>query len=293
MIWLNVKNIKTKRNNKLKHRFFESFKIFDTHDFNVYKLTLFDQWHIHDVFHVFLLERNNSKKKKNSTIFVTFFFDYIDVKNQNSMYQIREIVDNVNFETNKILNRFEWLENFYYLINWKNYEKYDRTWKFYEKITHLKKKIRQFHDENFNKSNDRKFTSTSKSKNSIFKSRIFKSKKKSNRFRKKQWRISNSNTMFTNFLVKFYFSIKFSSSSSHYRRNQSIHNYNHLIKFRSIVCKNSFNAFAKIIESTYNRENVFVFFDFRWKYLSFDYFSLFQQITHFFVLFFFIEFFKY
>ena len=134
------------------------------------------------------------------------------------MYQIREIVDNVDFETNKIFNRFEWLENFYYLINWKNYEKYNRTWEFYEKITHLKKFFRQFHDENFNKSNDRKFISTSKSRNFIFNSRIFKSKKKSNRFRKNQWRIFDLDTMFTNFFVKFYFSFEFSSSSNHYRR---------------------------------------------------------------------------
>ena len=43
MIWLNVKNIKIKRNNKLKHRLFDFFKIFDIHEFNVYKLTSFDQ----------------------------------------------------------------------------------------------------------------------------------------------------------------------------------------------------------------------------------------------------------
>jgi hypothetical protein len=245
MIWLNVKNIKIKRNNKFEHRFFESFKIFDTHEFNAYKLTLSNQWHIHDVFHVFLLKRNNSKKRENSTIFVTFSFDYIDVENQDSMYQIREIVDNVDFETNKIFNRFEWLKNLYYLINWKNYEEYDRTWKFYEKITHLKKFFRQFHDENFNKSNDRKFISTSKSKDFTFKSKIFKFKKKSNRFRKNQWFTSNSNTTFTNLFVKFYFSYKCSSSLNHYRRNQLIHRYNHLIKFRSIVFKNSTNALQK------------------------------------------------
>ena len=63
MIWLNVKNIKIKRNNKLKHRLFDLFKILDIHKFNVYKLTLFDQWHIHDVFHVFLLKKDNSRKK--------------------------------------------------------------------------------------------------------------------------------------------------------------------------------------------------------------------------------------
>ena len=174
MIWLNVKNIKIKRNNKLKHRLFDFFKIVDIHEFNVYKLILFDQWHIHDVFHVFLLKRNNSKKKRNSTISVTLSFDYIDVKNQDSIYQIREIVDNVDFETNKISNKFDWLSDLYYLIDWKNYEEYDWTWKSYEEVTHLKKLLRQFHDENFDKFDDRKFTFTSKSKNNIFKFKIFK-----------------------------------------------------------------------------------------------------------------------
>ena len=107
MIWLNVKNIKIKRNNKLKHELFDFFKIFKNYEFNVYKLILFNQWHIHDIFHVFLLKRNNSKKKRNSTISVTLSFDYIDVKNQNSIYQIREIVDNVDFETNKISDKFD------------------------------------------------------------------------------------------------------------------------------------------------------------------------------------------
>ena len=61
-------------------------------------MILFDQSHIYDVFYVFLLKRNNSKKRENSTIFVTFLFDYIDNENQNSIYQIREIVDNIDFE---------------------------------------------------------------------------------------------------------------------------------------------------------------------------------------------------
>lgn len=107
MIWLNAKNIKTKRNNKLKHRLFEPFKILDTHDPNAYKLALPDQWHIHDVFHVSLLERNNPRKKKDSTIPVTLPPDYIDVEDQDPVYQIREIVDSADFEAGKIPNRPE------------------------------------------------------------------------------------------------------------------------------------------------------------------------------------------
>ena len=77
------------------------------HESNAYKLILFNQRHIHDVFHVSLLKRDNSRKKEDSTIFVTLSFDYIDVENQNLIYQIREIVDSVDFETNKISDKFD------------------------------------------------------------------------------------------------------------------------------------------------------------------------------------------
>ena len=43
IIRLNVKNIKIKRNNKLKHKLFDFFKILDTYKLNVYKLILFNQ----------------------------------------------------------------------------------------------------------------------------------------------------------------------------------------------------------------------------------------------------------
>ena len=63
--------------------------------------------HTRCISRLFIEKKNNSKKKENLTIFVTFSFDYIDVKNQNSIYQIREIVDNVDFKTNIIFDKFD------------------------------------------------------------------------------------------------------------------------------------------------------------------------------------------
>ncbi len=55
-VWLNSKYIKTKRNKKLKSKFFEPFRVFHAVGKQAYKLKLPAKWKIHDVFHVSLLE---------------------------------------------------------------------------------------------------------------------------------------------------------------------------------------------------------------------------------------------
>ena len=71
---LNDKNIKIKRNKILKWKFFESFKIFECIENQIYRLNLFKRWRIHNVFHVFFLKKFNINRKKraNVTIFWTF-----------------------------------------------------------------------------------------------------------------------------------------------------------------------------------------------------------------------------
>ena len=66
-----------------------------------------------------------------------------------------------------------------------------------------------------------------------------------------------------------------SSLSRRHHQNKSTSNHNILIKFRSNVCKNSTNAFAKIIDSTHDRESVFVISSLHWRHLSFC-----QSSTH-------------
>ncbi len=55
-VWLNSKYINTKRNKKLKSKFFGPFRVLHTVRKQAYKLELPTKWKIHDVFHVSLLE---------------------------------------------------------------------------------------------------------------------------------------------------------------------------------------------------------------------------------------------
>ncbi len=55
-VWLNSKYINTKRNKKLKSKFFEPFQVLYTVGKQAYKLELPIKWKIHDVFYVSLLK---------------------------------------------------------------------------------------------------------------------------------------------------------------------------------------------------------------------------------------------
>ncbi len=61
-VWLNSKYIKTKRNKKLKSKFFGLFRVLYVVGKQAYKLELPTKWKIHDVFYVSLLEQDISRK---------------------------------------------------------------------------------------------------------------------------------------------------------------------------------------------------------------------------------------
>ena len=63
-VWLNDKYIKTKRNRKLKAKFFEPFRVLHPMSSQTYKLELPKRWRIHNVFHLCLLEQNITKKRQ-------------------------------------------------------------------------------------------------------------------------------------------------------------------------------------------------------------------------------------
>ncbi len=63
-VWLNSKYIKTKRNKKLKNKFFGPFRVFHVVGKQVYKLKLPIKWKIHNVFYVSLLEQNITRKRR-------------------------------------------------------------------------------------------------------------------------------------------------------------------------------------------------------------------------------------
>ena len=63
-IWLNSKCIKIKQNLNLKTTFFGPFRVLHLVGKQVYKLKLPKKWKIYDVFHILLLEQNNTKKAR-------------------------------------------------------------------------------------------------------------------------------------------------------------------------------------------------------------------------------------
>ena len=63
-ISLNSKYIKIKRNRKLEAKFFGLFQVLHPDGKQAYKLELLKKLRIHDVFHVSLLEQDNTRKKR-------------------------------------------------------------------------------------------------------------------------------------------------------------------------------------------------------------------------------------
>ena len=63
-VWLNSKYIKTKQNQKLEAKFYESFQVLHPLRKQAYKLELPKKWKIHHVFHISLLEQDNTRGGK-------------------------------------------------------------------------------------------------------------------------------------------------------------------------------------------------------------------------------------
>ena len=77
---VNVKNIRIKRNKKLKWKFFESFKVLNTMRNQTYRIDILKRWRIHNVFHVSLLEKIISKKRKKASLKLTYQSNDIDIE---------------------------------------------------------------------------------------------------------------------------------------------------------------------------------------------------------------------
>ena len=157
---VNDKNIRTKRNRKLKWKFFESFKIFETIKNQTYRLEIFKRWRIHDVFHVSLLEKIISKKKKKAPLEPTYQSNDIDIEDDDELtkkkFWVEVILDNKIYKKNQIPDKPYSEPKLYYLVQWENYEK--RIWKSIAVIKHLRDMLRKFHAKNPKKNDASKIT---------------------------------------------------------------------------------------------------------------------------------------
>ena len=118
-VHLNEKNIRTKRNRKLKWKQFESFKILEKIENQAYKLNLSKRWRIHNVFHVSLLEKNSKRKEKVFTAEPTYTPENIKIKqdDDDQEYFVNEIVDSKIFKEDQISNKPYSDSKLYYLID--------------------------------------------------------------------------------------------------------------------------------------------------------------------------------
>ena len=124
---VNDKNIRLKRNKKLKWKFFESFKMLNIVENQTYRIDISKRWRIHDVFHVSLLEKVKFKRKKKVSLKFNYQSNDIDIeKNEkltNEKFWIEVILNNKIYKKDQISNKSYNELRFYYFVQWKNYEK--------------------------------------------------------------------------------------------------------------------------------------------------------------------------
>ena len=123
-IWLNSKYIKTKRNWKLEVKFFGPFQVLHPVGSQAYKLEPPKQWRIHDIFHIFLLEQDITRKRQvDDKIAEQLKFE---AGGNNEKYELEGICNSAVYaresETGHLLG-------LYYLVSWKGYPEDKNTWK--------------------------------------------------------------------------------------------------------------------------------------------------------------------
>ena len=122
-VWLNNKYIKTKRNKKLKSKFFGPFRVLYAVGKQVYKLELPTKWKIHNIFHVSLLEQDTIKKKQVDNKALPESEKEFEARDDKK-YEVKTINDSTVYGQQANSNQMPGL---YYLILKKGYTKEKNT----------------------------------------------------------------------------------------------------------------------------------------------------------------------
>ena len=166
---VNDKNIRIKRNKKLKWKFFESFKMLNIVENQTYRIDISKRWRIHDVFHVSLFEKVKSKRKEKVSLELNYQSNDIDIEKDekltNEKFWIEVILNSKIYKKDQISDKSYSESKLYYLVQWENYEK--RIWKSIAVVKHLKDMFRKFHTNNSKKNDVNKFTNRRKIRRQI------------------------------------------------------------------------------------------------------------------------------
>ena len=122
-VWLNSKNIKSKRNQKLEAKFFGLFRVLHPVRKQVYKLELPMNWRIHDVFHVSLLKQDITRKGRMDEEVKQMKFEADN--DDSGKYKLEAIRNSAVYAKESESGH---LPGLYYLVLWKGYPKEENTW---------------------------------------------------------------------------------------------------------------------------------------------------------------------
>ena len=121
----NLKNAKSKK--KLFYKFTRPFEVKNVVESQVYRLCLLDQWRIHFVFHVFLLES---------------YYTNANIVSSAEMYLVSE---DEEYKVKDILkNKKKW-GKLYYLVRWKRFPSCENSWILKHYLTNAQNMFKRYH----------------------------------------------------------------------------------------------------------------------------------------------------
>ena len=121
----NLKNARPKK--KLFYKFTRPFEIENVVELQTYCLCLFDQWRIHLVFHVSLLESYYT----NANIVLSVEMIFVS---ENEEYEVEDILK----------NKKKW-EKSYYLVRWKEFSLCEDNWISKHYLTNVQNMFKRYH----------------------------------------------------------------------------------------------------------------------------------------------------
>ena len=121
----NFKNARSKK--KFFYKFTGFFEIEDVVESQIYRLCLLDQWRIHLVFHVFLLESYYTNANIVSSAEMILM-------SEDEKYEVEEILK----------NKKKW-RKFYYLVRWKEFPLCENSWIFKHYLANAQNMFKRYH----------------------------------------------------------------------------------------------------------------------------------------------------